>query len=321
MITKPTLAILCFLLLTGCNNNHAHTPQNKDTGITKTQPASSSSDTITNTISGTDEDAFARYDQAKKLLAAWNDAINKVRPDQLKAVYADTVRYYRQSFSKEACIAQKIEWLQKHEGYTQKMKNVSVYYLDADTSMSVIIAAFDKICLHQQSTATVHSFLYFARLGNDWKIIGESDEATELNRARKAPNSMLKNGEQVFYYGYWEDTRNIDGFAHNMVPYNSTLTLHVADKITGYYTLYSGALRSTTSYLIPTGKIENGILLLTAVYNGNDEFSLEDYEHGEIPDKKKEQWHFKIINGNELVCLDKNNGYLYGRSLFLNTSP
>lgn len=307
------LGILSDIMLISCSN-------------TKTPDANSnqSKDTLTSLDESENEDAdalgietFECYDQAKKILQAWNTAINNHQTEQLKNLYAPQVDCYMETISKEQCVEKKSTWLEAHKAYQQKIENIQIYYMDSDTNMTILIAEFNKVCIEENKTTEVTSFLHFKQFGNEWKIIAETDLSTEVSKAKKAPISTLGKGTYTFYRGYWEDTRDDENFGHDMVPYNFTLTLNVGDKITGEYAIYSGRLRGITFYLIVSGKIENGILELAMVYNENQEISLEDYNTGEYDHKEKQVMHFKIINGNTLVCLDEDEGYVYGKKMLL----
>ena len=259
---------------------------------------------------------FTRYTQVKQLVQQWNQAITTNQPQMLMPLYADTVQHYLKRIDKKACVDSKINWLDKHPGYQQKIENLEVYYLDTDTLGILFIADFTKVCIDKGKTVKVPSYLYFQRDVPGWKIIRETDHATEATRAKAAPTSSLPQGETSFYYGYWTDTRDDENFAHDEVPYSYTLNLKVGKTITGEYLFYSGRLRGITYYLIPEGKVEEGILEITLVYNENGWMTLSDYHAEDYSDAYREHWHFKIVNGNELVNIDKDS-YMYGMSLYL----
>ncbi len=313
-LTCVLISIVSAVLQMGCKNG-----TNKNTG----HPSKDSTlVTTTNTDSSAhfdpnSEGVFVRYNEAKRLTTEWNAAIDGNQPQDFHHLYADTVNYYSKILTKGACIDNKTKWLTAHAGYQQKIEDLEVYYMDDDTAGLIFMARFTKICIDKNDTTKIQSYLNFKRATSGWRIVKETDQTTELNRAQKSPNSTLKPGENLFYYGYWTDTRDIPDFGHDEVPYWFSLTLNVGKKITGEYSLYSGTMRSITDYLVPEGKIENGILEITTVYIPESGMSLEDYNPDEVSDSRKEHWHFKIVNGNELVCLDKDNGYLYGQSLFL----
>lgn len=260
-----------------------------------------------------DSSAFAYYNEVERILNEWNEAISNHHPDALANYYATEVLHYSKPLSKAECIQAKTKWLSEHPSYSQKIEHAEVYFMESDTTLSEFIAEFDKVCTENNNSKTVHAYLYFKQENGAWKITGETDDATELSKAKKTPANTIKNGESEFYRGYWADTRGISGFAHDMVPYRFSLSLNVDRKITGSYYLYSGTMREMTHYLIVDGQMENGTLTLTVVYNENEQYSQDDYPK----DTQKEKWHFKIINGNKLVCLDKDNGYLYAKSLLL----
>ncbi len=268
---------------------------------------------------GDTTNVFVRYDQVKKVLQEWNTAIDNNQLELLNNLYADTVDCYLKRLSKKECIESKQKWLKEHIGYHQKIEYLEIYYLDDDTLGSFFIAEFTKVCVEKNETVKVDAVIHFARFANDWKIIKESDRPSEASLAEKMPGGILKAGKNIFRFGYWVDTREEEDFGHDQVPYWDLLTLNVGTKITGEYLRYSGRMREIYSHLVLEGTIKNGILEITVVFNENQEWSLETYNPDEVPDSQKEHWHFKIVNGNELVGIDKEQIYFYGRSMFLTT--
>lgn len=307
----PLLFLASFALYSGCSS-----PKKTDT------PASST-DSVTTEETGSapepdDETLFTRYDRVKQAVQEWNTAIDGHKHQALNNLYADRVECYLETKSQQACVDGKARWLQAHPGYRQQVEHLQVYYFEDDTLLKVFVAEFDKVCQEGDKTSTVPSFLYFSNNGAGWQIFKETDVPTEVQRARKAPAQVLPKGELTFRRSYQADTRDIPGFAHENVPYDFSLYLNVGETITGNYLLYSGTMRSTTNYLIPEGKITDGVLEMTVIYYGEEEANLEDYDPNETNPDRVEHWHLKIVNnGTELVCMDADNGYLYGKSLWL----
>ncbi|AEA45030.1 hypothetical protein [Fluviicola taffensis] len=258
------------------------------------------------------ENVFRRYDAVKKILKKWNQAISEHQLSDLENLYADDVLYYAKKMTKQAILAQKSDWLKKHASYKQELGYSEVYYNDRDTLGVEFVAQFTKICIENKKKTDVESYLYFRKFGNDWKIVRETDAITEVNVVRKKPVVNLPAGEYAYYVGQWSDTRDIPQFAHDMVPYNSSLDFTIGDEgISGVYSEYSGTARSRTYYLVKSGKVDNGILELKMIYSQFADPTPEDFDANE----ETETWSFKILENKELVCLSSENLTLYSKTL------
>lgn len=258
------------------------------------------------------ENVFRRYDAVKKILKKWNQAISEHQLSDLENLYADEVSYYAKKITKQAILTQKSDWLKKHTSYKQELGYTDVYYNDRDTLGVEFVTQFTKICIENKRKTEVESFLYFRKFGKEWKIVRETDAITEVNVARKKPIANLPEGEYEYYVGQWSDTRDIPQFAHDMVPYNSSLDFTIGDEgILGVYSEYSGTARSRMYYLVKSGKVDNGILELKMIYSQFADPTPEDFEGAE----ETETWRFKIFQNQQLVCLSPENLTLYSKTL------
>ena len=271
---------------------------------------------------------FRRYDAVKKILKIWNQAISGHRMADLENLYADEVIYYSKKSNKQAILTQKSDWLKKHPSYKQELGYTNVYF-DEDDIQEVeelvlkvaFVAQFTKICIENGKKTEVESYLYFRKFGKEWKIVCETDALTEVNVMRKKPLVDLPEGEYNYYLGQWSDTRDVPGFAHDMVPYSASLDFKIgAGEITGVYDYYSGTLRSHTYYVIKSGKVVNGILELETAYSEVDIPSIpssedidEMYEDSYLS-KETEILRFKILENKQLVGLSKEC-FAYSRTL------
>ncbi len=317
MISKQLLAFyLLAVLLSACNSGNPKEDktkaipeaENQETVHSEKKPAvSEDTKDEPNT-----ENVFRRYDAVKTVLKKWNQAISGHRTSDLENLYADEVSYYSKKSNKQAILAQKSEWLKKHPSYKQELGYTDVYYDDTDTLEVEFVAQFTKICIQNKKKTEVESYLYFRKFGKEWKIVRETDALTEVNVARKKPVVNLPEGKYGYYIGQWSDTRDIPQFAHDQVPYSTSLDFTIgAGGISGVYEYYSGTARSRTCYFVKSGMVENGILELKVIYSQVDDPSPEDFNGGE----ETETWRFKILENKELICLSKENPALYARTL------
>lgn len=308
-ISWMVFLMLLFAFEAGCSSGNTKSKKevSKDTNTLVTTTNNNNTDSSS---------VFDLYDMAKQLTNDWNKAIDNNNPQELNNLYADTVNYYVKIQPKKDCVDSKIKWLSSHADYQQKIENMEVYYEDNDTTGTKMFSKFTKLCIEKGDTQKIYTYLRFIKTTAGWKINKETDQPSNASIAKKAPGTNLGPGEYTFRYGYWTDTRDIPEFAHDEVPYWQAITIKVGKGITGEYSEYSGTMRQIFTYLIPEGKIENGLLTITAVYNEMDEMTLETYNPDEVSESLKQQWKFKIINGNELVNMMEND-FRFGESLYL----
>jgi hypothetical protein len=319
MIGKQIRVIFLLAIgLTACNSeNTKDDKSNTGSGVEQQKNTRSENETALSDESESDEESdpenvFRGYDAGKKILKNWNQAISEHQLSDLENLYADEVFYYAKKMTKQAILDQKSDWLKKHMSYQQKLGYSAVYYDDRDTLGVEFVAQFTKICIENKKKTEVESYLYFRKFGSDWKIVQETDAITEVNLARKKPVVNLPEGKYKYYVGQWSDTRDIPQFAHEMVPYNSSLDFTIGEEgISGVYNEYSGTARSRAYYLVKSGKVENGILELKVIYSPFANPAPEDFDGGE----ETKTWRFKILENQQLLCLSSENLTLYSKTL------
>lgn len=258
-----------------------------------------------------EENIFRAYDAARQILNDWNNAINNNNLVELEKLYHDTVNYHETPQP----LHYRMQLQKKHQsinpGYKQDITNIEIYNLDEDTLPLRITAEFELIVRVKNFRDTVKTLLTFEKIMDEWKIVGETDVRSIEFEAMNKPNTILKKGSYTFSRGYWADTRQEQGFAHDQVPYNFVISIQISDSITGNANAYSGRMRENTEYLIPEGKMENGMLELVTIWNGDYESSLEDYDDGNISKNRIERWTFKIIDAQHIYGVNCN-AYVQG---------
>lgn len=230
-----------------------------------------------------------------QLVKIWNDAINNDQMEKLNSLYADRVVYYVNDFSKKQCIDSKALWLSKHKGYKQKIKDLQLTR-SYRGSRTIVTADFHKEYTNNGKTSVAAAFLEFEKLGNNWQIVKESDAVSESKRLKETDPVTLPKGEYAFSGGLHVETEDEQG------DLDYSLSLNIGDDITGSYNFWSYITRTTFSYTVIEAKMENGILELSLLFDGE---SGDPREHeNESEDELETQLRFKIISGNELYELN-----------------
>jgi hypothetical protein len=247
---------------------------------------------------------FTHLNAAKSIVQQWNNGINERNADELKAVYAPEVDFYLVKRSNADCVKSKMAALQKQPAFRQKLKNMQLYTLGEEKDMR-IIAEFVKVCDEVTGKKEYDAMLVLGRYGDDWKVVKETDIKTEVKQFKFKPIADLPAGQYNFERAYWKDNRGDKALAHDMIRYSYSLEIQIGNgAVAGKMTIYSGAIRSITVYPIISGFVKDGILQITTGYETNE---------GEINKDNPETMRFKIVNKNEIVLLNEEMPWLYGK--------
>ncbi|HYG50644.1 MAG TPA: hypothetical protein VD905_07055 [Flavobacteriales bacterium] len=247
---------------------------------------------------------FRHLNEAKQAVERWKKGINDRNADELKAVYAGEVAFYLVKRSNADCVKSKMVALQKQPRFKQELKNMELYTVGAGSNMH-IIAEFSKVCNEVGGKKEYDAVLMLVREGNEWKVAKETDIKTEVKQFQFKPVADLPAGQYRFEREYWKDNRGDKVLAHDMIRYSYCLEVEINNgAVAGKMTIYSGAIRSVTVYPVISGFVKDGILQITTGY---------ETAEGEINKDNPETMRFKIVNKNEIVLLNEEMPWLYGK--------
>lgn len=250
---------------------------------------------------------FDDFTEVQIALKAWNDAINNRSLPELENVYDQDVLYYLAKRSAKDCIKSKLTWLKKYPAFTQKIKNVSIYTIGNTNEKPDIITEFKKECFDGSATKEYDALLVFRKSGSTWRLIKETDIITEVKRCYTLPLVNLVNGSGTFVREYFKYNKDVKKDTTQLLSYKYTLQLQVSStQVEGKLIIYSGAIKSTSTYHILQGKSLNGILHLT--------IAPED-AGGQILENQKQNLRFKIISTGQLMLLNDDMPWLYGKPM------
>jgi hypothetical protein len=265
----------------------------------------------------TSGNAIDDFNAIKIAVTRWNDAINKRSPEELKLIYADEVQYYLAKRTANDCVKSKIAWLNKHPKFTQKINTISVYTIGNKNEKPDIIAEFKKECFDGVSTNEYDALLLFRKVDNDWRLIKETDIVTEVKRYYNLPGVNLNDGKYTFIREYFKYNYDIKADATKLLSYKYVLDLTIQQippinyqipkySFEGSLTIYSGAINSITVYSVILGSRNNGFLYLTTALKDSDQKIIEN---------TKQNLRFKILQPGQLVLLNEDMPWLYGKPM------
>lgn len=144
-------------------------------------------------------------EQIKEMVNIWNEASSNADFDTLEKILGDKIEYYQSSVTKAYYISDQKKFFEKNPVYDQKIKgDITVTQI----SNKQVKAEFIKEVTTKKGTKDYPSYLIFANVNGEWKLILESDKVSDANvenqkkRAAENPNkSKYKYEEPVTIVG------------------------------------------------------------------------------------------------------------------------
>lgn len=124
-----------------------------------------------------------------KLVNQWNESLNQRNEKMSRAVYADEVFFYTKTLSSDECTRLRIDAATADPSWLQEIiSDISLEELE-DGSVS---ASFTKQSTSQKGKRTYPAYLILKRIGENWKVVHESDKLTDRNikRRKRADNNI-----------------------------------------------------------------------------------------------------------------------------------
>ncbi len=117
----------------------------------------------------------------KELTESWNASLNLRNASIMKSFYADSVLYYGDHLTSDEVVHRQQEYFRMNPDYVQKI----VEYIDEiqqpDGSWLIKIT---KQVTANGKTADYPASIVYGNVGGIWKIVAESDDITDLNKAK-----------------------------------------------------------------------------------------------------------------------------------------
>lgn len=144
-------------------------------------------------------------EQIKEMVNIWNEASSNADFETLEKILGDKIEYYQSSVTKAYYISDQKKFFEKNPVYGQKIKgDITVTQI----SNKQVKAEFIKEVTTKKGTKDYPSYLIFANVNGEWKLILESDKVSDANaenqkkRAAENPNkSKYKYEEPVTIVG------------------------------------------------------------------------------------------------------------------------
>ena len=136
--------------------------------------------------------------EVKEMVELWNKASSNGDFTVLGNMLADKVEYYQQTVTKDYYIKDQKKFFEKNPVYGQVIKgNINIQQI-SDTQYK---AEFVKEVTTKKGTKDYPSYLVFKKIGNEWKLILESDTVSDANIEKKKNQKTENPNKSTYYYG------------------------------------------------------------------------------------------------------------------------
>ena len=144
---------------------------------------------------GTDDSSWLKVPEANQVENAdfstyvqdWNDAHNEKDVAAFSRMYADSLVFYGDRTSKNACIEKKLSAFRKQPDFLQRIPDAIAV---EEIGGAQVRCDFSKKVSSNGEARTYAGYLIFERIGEAWRIVNEGDKTTDKNLEAKARNSV-----------------------------------------------------------------------------------------------------------------------------------
>ena len=136
--------------------------------------------------------------EVKEMVELWNKASSNGDFTVLGNMLADKVEYYQQTVTRDYYIKDQKKFFEKNPVYGQVIKGDINIQQISDTQYK---AEFVKEVTTKKGTKDYPSYLVFKKIGNEWKLILESDTVSDANIEKKKNQKTENPNKSTYYYG------------------------------------------------------------------------------------------------------------------------
>lgn len=135
--------------------------------------------------------------EAREMVELWNNASSNGDFAVLENMLADKVEYYQQTVTRDYYIKDQKKFFEKNPVYGQVIKGDINIQQISDTQYK---AEFVKEVTTKKGTKDYPSYLVFKKIGNEWKLILESDMVSDENIEKEKKQKTETANKSTYYY-------------------------------------------------------------------------------------------------------------------------
>lgn len=132
-----------------------------------------------------------------KMVNVWNDASSNADFNTLDRILGDKIKYYQSSVTKAYYISDQKKFFAKTPVYGQKIKgDITVIQI----SNKQVKAEFIKEVTTKKGTKDYSSYLIFANVNGEWKLILENDKVSDANVENQKKSATENPNKSKYKY-------------------------------------------------------------------------------------------------------------------------
>jgi len=133
-------------------------------------------------------------EQIKEMVNIWNEASSNADFETLEKILGDKIEYYQSSVTKAYYISDQKKFFEKNPVYGQKIKgDITVTQISNKQAK----AEFIKEVTTKKGTKDYPSYLIFANVNGEWKLILESDKVSDANVENQKKRAAEIYGKEI----------------------------------------------------------------------------------------------------------------------------
>ena len=149
----------------------------------------------------TNQELNSTEQEVKKMVELWNKASSNGELTVLEDMLADKVEYYQSTVTKDEYIKDQKKFFEKNPVYGQVIKGDIKIQQISETQYK---AEFVKEVTTKKGTKDYPSYLIFKKIGNEWKLILETDTVSDANIEKKKQKSTTETSVNNNSNEKWE---------------------------------------------------------------------------------------------------------------------
>lgn len=242
--------------------------------------------------------------EVKEMVELWNKASSNGDFTVLENMLADKIEYYQQTVTRDYYIKDQKKFFEKNPVYGQVIKGDIDIQQISDTQYK---AEFIKEVTTKKGTKDYPSYLVFKKIGNEWKLILESDMVSDANIEKKKKQKTESPNKSTYYY-----TNNqtlIGTFDIKKIFVEDGAANENGKTIYPYFLFLSSPIKVVPAVADDSENIvETGVTELHLVLDGNlINYLKSNQAYGKKVKMTGELFHSHTIYHHSVVLMDVKN--------------
>lgn len=136
-------------------------------------------------------------EEVREMVVLWNEASSNGDLAALENMLADKVEYYQSTVTRDYYIKDQKKFFEENPVYGQEIKgDIDIQKISSNQYK----AEFVKEVTTKKGTRDYPSYLVFKKIGDEWKIVLESDKVSDTNIEKAEEKKKAQQNKSTYYY-------------------------------------------------------------------------------------------------------------------------